>query len=90
MELYNVEGPVPNAATLGRIDGNGGFQQSLPQNLCIGDTAAGENPRLMFPARMVQIEAVASSLRGSTSARSPFGNFMGIADWRAIALFSGH
>ena len=62
MELHNVEGPVPNAATLGRIDGNGGFQQSLPQSLCIGDTAAGENPRLMFPARMVQIEAVSLQL----------------------------
>ena len=62
MELYNVEDPVPNAATLGRIDGNGGFQQSLPQSLRIGDAAAGKNPRFMFPARMVQIESVSLHL----------------------------
>jgi hypothetical protein len=53
---------VPNAATLGRIDGNGGFQQSLPQSLCIGDTAAGENPRLMFPAGMMHIQAISFQL----------------------------
>ena len=62
MELYNVEGPVPNAATLSRINGNGGFQQSLPQSLRIGDTAVGKNPRLMFPARMVHIEAASLQL----------------------------
>jgi len=62
MELYNVESPVPNPATLGRIDGNGGFQQSPPQSLRIGDTATSENPRLMLPAVMMHIQAISFQL----------------------------
>jgi hypothetical protein len=62
MELYDVEGPMLIGVTLDYIDGNGSFQQSPLQSLCIGDTAAGENPRLMLPARMMLIEAVSFQL----------------------------